>query len=71
MSLPSEKPQANWGTNQTLPALSKKVEGTSPSLLANGTMEENLDQSFSNGSSLYMGGMADHTSFQAGSVVEY
>ena len=65
MSLPSEKPQANWGTNQTLPALLKKSGGYQPFIIGkwhNG--KKTLDQSFSKGSSVYMGGMADHTSFQ-------
>ena len=39
MTLPREKPQANWGSNQTLPVLLKKVETTSLSSSANGTME--------------------------------
>ena len=65
MSLPSEKPQANWGANQTLPALLKKSGNYQPFIIGkwhNG--KKTLDQSFSNGRSVYMGGMADHTNFQ-------
>ena len=65
MSLPREKPQANWGLNQTLPALLKKSGNYQPFIIGkwhNG--KKTLDQSFSNGRSVYMGGMADHTDFQ-------
>jgi arylsulfatase A-like enzyme len=65
MSLPSEKPQANWGANQTIPALLKKSGNYQPFIIGkwhNG--KKTLDQSFSNGQSVYMGGMADHTNFQ-------
>jgi len=64
MTLPSEKPQANWGSNQTLPALLKKSGNYQPFIIGkwhNG--KKTLDQSFSNGRSVYMGGMADHTDF--------
>ncbi len=65
MSLPREKPQVNWGPNQTLPALLKKSGGYLPFIIGkwhNG--KKTLDQSFANGRSIYMGGMADHTDFQ-------
>lgn len=65
MSLPREKPQANWGSNRTLPALLKKSGNYKPFIIGkwhNG--KKTLDQSFSNGRSVYMGGMADHTDFQ-------
>lgn len=65
MTLPREKPQANWGNNQTLPVLLKKYGNYKPFIIGkwhNG--KKTLDQSFSNGSSVYMGGMADHTNFE-------
>ena len=65
MSLPREKPQSNWGSNQTLPALLKERGNYRPFIIGkwhNG--KKTLDQSFANGSSLYMGGMADHTNFE-------
>ena len=52
MSLPSEKPQANWGTNQTLPALLKKCGGYQPFIIGkwhNG--ETAFLKGFKNGSS--------------------
>ncbi|MGB0356439.1 MAG: sulfatase-like hydrolase/transferase, partial [Opitutales bacterium] len=65
MSLPREKPQANWGNNQTLPVLLQKSGNYEPFIIGkwhNG--KKTLDQSFANGSSVYMGGMADHTNFE-------
>ena len=65
MTLPREKPQANWGDNQTLPALLEKSGNYQSFIIGkwhNG--KKTLDQSFANGRSLYMGGMADHTDFE-------
>ena len=47
MSLPREKPQANWGSNRTLPALLKKSGNYQPFIIGkwhNG--KKTLDQSF-------------------------
>ena len=65
MNLPREKPRTNWGANQTLPALLKSRGNYQPFIIGkwhNG--KKTLDQSFSNGRSVYMGGMADHTNFE-------
>jgi arylsulfatase A-like enzyme len=65
MSLPREKPQANWGNNLTLPALLKKTGNYQPFIIGKWHNGKNtLDQSFTNGRSVYMGGMADHTNFE-------
>ena len=65
MTLPREKPQANWGNNQTLPSLLEKSANYQSFIIGkwhNG--KKTLDQSFSNGQSVFMGGMADHTDFE-------
>ncbi len=65
MNLPKEKPQANWGDSVTLPSL-LTAEGDYTSFMIgkwhNG--QSTLDQSFSNGRSIYMGGMENHADFQ-------
>jgi arylsulfatase A-like enzyme len=65
MNLPREKPQANWGDATTLPTLLKQQAGYKPFIVGkwhNG--KETLARSFSNGRSVYMGGMANHADFQ-------
>ena len=65
MNLPEKKPQSNWGDAVTLPSLLTKQGGYRSFIVGkwhNG--KETLDQSFSEGKSVYMGGMANHADFQ-------
>ena len=65
MTLPREKPQANWGNNLTLPALLEKSGKYQSFIIGKWHNGKNtLDRSFANGRSVYMGGMADHTNFE-------
>jgi len=71
MNLPSEKPASNWGDATTLPTLLKSQAGYQPFIIGkwhNG--RETLNQSFSNGRSVYMGGMANHANFQVQDLVD-
>ena len=71
MNLPAKKPQSNWGDATTLPTL----------LTSNGDYQSfivgkwhngkgTLDKSFTNGRSIYMGGMANHADFQVQYLTE-
>lgn len=65
MNLPAEKPQSNWGDAVTLPSLLWEKGGYRPFLIGkwhNG--KGTLDASFTEGRSVYMGGMANHADFQ-------
>lgn len=65
MNLPANKPQSNWGDSITLPTLLASGGNYRPFLIGkwhNG--KGTLDRSFTNGRSIYMGGMANHADFQ-------
>jgi len=65
MNLPKEKPHFNWGDAVTLPRLLSSAGRYESFVIGkwhNG--KKTLDRSFSNGRSVYMGGMADHSDFQ-------
>jgi len=65
MNLPKDKPQSNWGNSPTLPKLLEEKGNYRSFLIGkwhNG--KGTLDRSFRDGRSIYMGGMADHTTFQ-------
>ena len=65
MNLPANKPQSNWGDAATLPSLLSSSGNYTSFIIGkwhNG--KKTLDQSFSNGRSIYMGGMANHADFQ-------
>ena len=65
MNLPANKPQSNWGDAITLPSLLRERGGYQTYIVGkwhNG--KGTLDKCFSNGSSVYMGGMANHADFQ-------
>ncbi len=65
MNLPKEKPQANWGDSVTLPSLLTTEGGYTSFIIGKWHNGQNtLDQSFSNGRSIYMGGMENHADFQ-------
>ena len=71
MNLPSEKPASNWGDAITLPNLLKSQAGYRPFIIGkwhNG--RGTLEASFSNGRSVYMGGMANHADFQVQDLVD-
>jgi len=65
MNLPANKPASNWGDATVLPAL-LTTSGNYNSFIVgkwhNG--RGTLDKSFTNGRSIYMGGMANHADFQ-------
>lgn len=65
MNLPANKPASNWGDATVLPAL-LTTSGNYNSFIVgkwhNG--RGTLDESFRNGRSIYMGGMANHADFQ-------
>ena len=65
MNLPAKKPQSNWGDATTLPTLLTS-NGDYRSFIVgkwhNG--KGTLDRSFTDGRSIYMGGMANHADFQ-------
>ena len=64
MNLPREKPHFNWGDAVTLPRLLGSKGGYESFIIGkwhNG--KKTLDRSFSNGRSVYVGGMADHSDF--------
>ena len=71
MRLPRNKPQSNWGDAKPLPALLRE-EGQYQTFIVgkwhNG--KNTLDQSFHNGQSIYMGGMANHADFQVQDLSE-
>lgn len=65
MNLPKSKPQSNWGDSTVLPALLAESGGYNSFIVGkwhNG--KGTLDKSFSNGRSIYMGGMVNHADFQ-------
>ena len=65
MSLPETRPQTNWGDSVVLPAHLENEGGYQSYIVGkwhNG--KGTLDKSFHSGKAIYMGGMADHTSFQ-------
>jgi len=64
MNLPKEKPHFNWGDAVTLPRLLGSEGGYESFIIGkwhNG--KKTLTRSFSNGRSILVGGMADHTDF--------
>jgi arylsulfatase A-like enzyme len=64
MNLPRDKPHFNWGDAVTLPRLLGSEGGYESFIIGkwhNG--KRTLDRSFSNGRSVYVGGMADHSDF--------
>lgn len=70
MNLPKEKPASNWGDAITLPALLREKGDYRPFIVGkwhNG--KTTLDASFSEGRSVYMGGMANHADFQVQDLV--
>ncbi|MDB4537251.1 sulfatase-like hydrolase/transferase [Akkermansiaceae bacterium] len=71
MSLPRENPQSNWGDSVILPAHLEKEGGYRSHIVGkwhNG--QGTLNKSFRSGRAIYMGGMADHTSFQVQDLQE-
>ena len=71
MNLPANKPQSNWGDAITLPALLTSNGNYRSSIVGkwhNG--KGTLDRSFTNGRSIYMGGMANHADFQVQDLTE-
>lgn len=65
MNLPKNKPQSNWGDSTVLPALLAEQGDYNSFIIGkwhNG--RGTLEKSFSNGRSVYMGGMANHADFQ-------
>ncbi len=71
MNLPSQRPASNWGDAITLPTLLKSKAGYESFIIGkwhNG--RGTLNQSFSNGRSVYMGGMANHADFQVQDLVD-
>ncbi|MDF1860788.1 MAG: sulfatase-like hydrolase/transferase [Verrucomicrobiales bacterium] len=65
MNLPADKPASNWGDSTTLPALLTAECNYQSFIIGkwhNG--KGTLDRSFSNGRSIYLGGMANHAEFQ-------
>jgi arylsulfatase A-like enzyme len=65
MNLPRKSPASNWGDSPTLPALlasSGQYESFIIGKWHNGS--RTLYRSFTNGRSVYMGGMANHADFQ-------
>lgn len=65
MNLPAERPQSNWGDVKTLPALLTSSGNYRTFIVGkwhNG--KGTLDRSFTDGRSIYMGGMANHADFQ-------
>lgn len=70
MNLPTRRPASVWGDAITLPRLLKSRAGYNPFIIGkwhNG--RGTLEQSFSNGRSVYMGGMANHADFQVQDLV--
>ena len=64
MNLPAKKPASNWGDATTLPALLREKGDYHSFIIGkwhNG--KKTLDASFSDGRSVYMGGMANHADF--------
>ncbi len=64
MNLPAERPQSNWGDVKTLPALLTSSGNYRTFIVGkwhNG--KGTLDRSFTDGRSIYMGGMANHADF--------
>lgn len=65
MNLPASKPQSNWGDAQALPSL-LAAKGNYRSFIVgkwhNG--KGTLDRSFTDGRSIYLGGMANHADFE-------
>ena len=65
MNLPEKRPASNWGDSITLPALLTSTGKYNSFIVGkwhNG--RGTLDKSFTNGRSVYMGGMANHADFQ-------
>ena len=65
MNLPANKPASNWGDATVLPALLTSSGNYNSFIVGkwhNG--RGTLDKSFTNGRSIYMGGMANHADFQ-------
>lgn len=65
MNLPAKRPARNWGDSTVLPALLASRGGYETFIIGkwhNG--REMLQKAFSNGRSVYMGGMANHADFQ-------
>ena len=71
MNLPRSKPQSNWGRAKPLPALlSEKGDYQSFIIGKWHNGKGTLDQSFLNGRSIYLGGMANHADFQVQDLSE-
>lgn len=71
MNLPKKSPQSNWGDSISLPKLLSDHGGYESFIIGkwhNG--KGTLDQSFRNGRSLYMGGMANHADFSVQDLEE-
>jgi len=71
MSLPANKPASNWGDATVLPALLTSRGNYNAFIVGkwhNG--RGTLDKSFTNGRSIYMGGMANHADFQVQDLAE-
>jgi len=71
MNLPAKKPQSNWGDATTLPTLLSASCNYRSFIIGkwhNG--KGTLDKSFTNGRSIYMGGMANHADFQVQDLTE-
>lgn len=71
MNLPRDKPATNWGDAPTLPAVLQDQGGYRPFIIGkwhNGLTT--LRASFTEGRSVYMGGMADHSDFDVQDLTE-
>ena len=71
MNLPAKNPGSDWGDAVTLPMDLTKRAGYHSHLIGkwhNG--EATLSRSFTSGSSVYMGGMVDHTDFEVQDLVD-
>ena len=71
MNLPANKPASNWGDSVVLPALLTNESAYRSFIIGkwhNG--RGTLNKSFSDGRSVYMGGMANHADFQVQDLVE-
>jgi|GEM_PF-136698 len=71
MNLPAQNPGNDWGGAITLPADLTKRGGYHSHIIGkwhNGP--QTLDRSFTSGSSVYMGGMVDHTTFEVQDLVD-
>ena len=71
MSLPKDKPASNWGDSTLLPQLLEDKGNYESFIIGKWHNGANtLKNSFSNGSAVYMGGMANHADFQVQNYVD-